>query len=162
MAEIKLTNSDKLAIVDDSSAYRIRKFGEWRLDTQENTEYATHGHFSIKMHHVVLSMQDLVFNNFEIHHKNGNGLDNRKENLEVLTRQQHLLTRDKQKNNTTGFKGVAYKASKKGEIKKYVAQVTINGKRTHLGYFETAVEAAQAYNEAAVKHYGPNALLNKI
>lgn len=37
---------------------------------------------------------------------------------------------------------------------KYVAQITINGERKHLGYFKTEAEAHSAYMKAARKHYG--------
>ena len=38
--------------------------------------------------------------------------------------------------------------------KKYRAQIRINGKKTHLGYFKTEAEAHEAYMKAARKHYG--------
>ena len=46
--------------------------------------------------------------------------------------------------------------------KKFKAQININNKRTGLGYFENKIEAAKAYNEAAIKYYGEFANLNKI
>ncbi|EOD16904.1 hypothetical protein EMIHUDRAFT_102840 [Emiliania huxleyi CCMP1516] len=45
------------------------------------------------------------------------------------------------KNSTTGFKNVNYNRGNK----KFVAQVKDGGKRVHLGYFNTAEEAAVAY-----------------
>ena len=45
------------------------------------------------------------------------------------------------KNSTTGYKGVTYHRSSK----KFKAQATDGGKRVHLGYFDTAEEAATAY-----------------
>jgi len=45
------------------------------------------------------------------------------------------------KNSTTGYKNVTYNRSRE----KFVAQAQDDGRRVHLGYFETAEEAAVAY-----------------
>ena len=49
------------------------------------------------------------------------------------------------KNNMTGYKGVSWN---KGN-QKYVAQISINGKKTHLGYFQKPEEASLVYEEKA-------------
>jgi hypothetical protein len=52
--------------------------------------------------------------------------------------------------NTTvgksGFRGV-YKREGRNLEKPYVAQIVINSKKTHIGYFKTAEEAFTAYNK---------------
>jgi hypothetical protein len=58
-----------------------------------------------------------------------------------------------QKPGKSGFKGVC-----KGS--KYSATITQNGKKIWLGIYPTAIEAARAYDAAAKKHYGKNAILN--
>ena len=50
-----------------------------------------------------------------------------------------------QKNNTTGYKGVSYHKSGK----KYEAYIHYEGKKHHLGYFDTAEQAAEAYDKKA-------------
>jgi hypothetical protein len=56
--------------------------------------------------------------------------------------------------NTTGFNGV----SKKG--KKFVAQITINGKQKYLGIFTRARDAAMAYDKAILKYHQPRIKFN--
>ena len=63
-----------------------------------------------------------------------------------------------QKNNTSGFKGVCY--YKKNN--KYVAYIKVNRKRIHLGYFQTAVEGAIAYNNYIIENNLEGFILNEI
>ena len=78
----------------------------------------------------------------EIDHINGNGMDNRIENLREVTHQQNNHNhRVPPKHNTTGFLGVSYyKAGKK-----YSAHININGKKKHLGYFSNPEDAHLRY-----------------
>ena len=62
------------------------------------------------------------------------------------------------KNNTSGYKGVRYY---KGN-NKYVAQIVVNKKNTHLGYFQTAVEGAVAYNNYIIENNLEGFILNEI
>jgi len=56
----------------------------------------------------------------------------------------------------SGFKGVCWHKQKK----KSRAQIDVNGKRTHLGYFSDPVQAAIAYDSAALELYGEFARLS--
>lgn len=89
-------------------------------------------------------------------HINRNKLDNRKCNLRKATVSQNNANRSVQKRNKTGFKGVSASSNKKN----YVAGISINGKRKHIGTFNTPEEAAIAYDKAAIKQYGEFAWLN--
>jgi hypothetical protein len=57
-------------------------------------------------------------------------------------------------NNTTGFRGV----NKQGN--RFRAQITIGGKLQNIGYFGTAKEAAEAYDQAALQAKFPRSELN--
>ena len=83
-----------------------------------------------------------------IDHINGNGLDNRLENLREVTQQQNIHNcRNPPKHNTSGFLGVSYyKAGKK-----FAAHINLNGKKIHLGYFVDPKMAHQAYLTAKRK-----------
>ena len=86
----------------------------------------------------------------EIDHINGNGLDNRWKNLRPANHKENMRNRRKQKNNSTGFKGVHWNKA----AKKYRAEISNNGKLVHLGLFLTAEEAAAAYEAKARELFG--------
>lgn len=92
----------------------------------------------------------------EIDHINRISTDNRKENLRFCTHQENLRNRRKHKNCSSPYKGVT---------KRYdgcYAQIVIDRKCHHLGKFKTEKEAALAYNDYALKHYGEFASINVI
>jgi len=89
-------------------------------------------------------------------HWNHDTLDNRRENLRKCTHAQNNKNQRIPKNNTSGFKGVHL--SKGG--KKWEGKIGLRGKAKHLGTFDTAEDAAKAYDRAAKKYYGEFAHLN--
>lgn len=91
-------------------------------------------------------------------HINGDTLDNRKQNLREATISQNNMNKGNQRNNTSGYKGVCWNIVHN----KFYAYITLNRKRISLGYFKCAKQAAQAYNEDAVKLHGDFAKLNRI
>jgi len=105
------------------------------------------------MHREVLKVKD----NEMIDHINGNGLDNRKENLRLATRSQNMQNSKKRKKTSSKYKGVGW--SKK--TKKWRARIwTVSGKCIHIGYFVSELDAAKAYDEKAKElfgsYYSPN------
>lgn len=90
-----------------------------------------------------------------VDHKNGDGLDNTRSNLRIVTHQENMLNTKKYKNSTSTMRGVSFKRGK------WVAQITINRKVIHLGYFLSEKEAAIAYNQKA-KNRKQFAKLNSI
>lgn len=81
-------------------------------------------------------------------HKDGDGLNNRRENLRAATRFQNMQNRRINRNSTHGVKGVT--RHKNG----WVARIQANGKRVRLGYFGTIDLASEAYRAAAKKLHG--------
>lgn len=79
----------------------------------------------------------------------GNGLDNRKSNLRIVTHKQNMQNRKIHKNNKSGYKGVYKK-----KCGTYLAQIRANKKKYYLGSYPTAAEAYTAYCEASEKYHG--------
>jgi hypothetical protein len=92
-----------------------------------------------------------------VDHINHNGLDNRRANLRLATRFQNARNRPKTNKATSSkYKGVSYRAGND----KWSATIFADGKNVHLGHFETEIEAARVYDDAAREHYGSFAALN--
>ena len=91
-----------------------------------------------------------------VDHVNHDKLDNRQANLRVCTRRENILNQAAKRGSASKFKGVEYRKDRD----KCFARIRINGKRTWIGSFETEVEAARAYDRAAVEHQGEFACLN--
>lgn len=117
------------------------------------------GNHHISLHKAIiqLSGQDILENNM-IDHKDRNKLNCLEENLRICNAIQNAQNVGIRKDNNSGFKGVSWSKNDK----KYTAYIQINHVRKHLGYFNTADEAAKAYNDAAKKHFGDFAALNNI
>lgn len=104
------------------------------------------------MHRIVMRriLERDLLKSEEVDHINGNTLDNRRDNLRVANRSQNMRNRGKPTSNTTGYKGV-YKRS---DVGRWIAAIKVNGKQIHLGYFDTAEDAYDAYLKASVIHHG--------
>lgn len=96
-------------------------------------EYGTKSR--IYMHRQIMGAESDQF----IDHINGNGLDNRKENLRLCTRSENM------RNRYYHRKGKLPGAYFHRETGKYQATITINKKNKYIGLFETAKEAHEAF-----------------
>lgn len=94
-----------------------------------------------------------------VDHINGNTLDNRKSNLRVCTHAQNMQNRKMHKNNKSGYKGV-YFQSDDNRRNPWRVEIKANKRRIQVGSYATAVEAAGAYNDAALTYHGVFAKLN--
>ncbi len=97
----------------------------------------------------------------EIDHIDGVENNDAIANLRDVTRLQNSQNTRIRKHNIARFKGV--KKFHRPELKKpWAARITVNRVEKCLGYFPTAVEAAHAYDRAALEHHGPFACTNKM
>lgn len=158
MKEIQLTQG-KVALVDDDDFEYLNQF-KWHIYKQNRNSfyartivYENKKRIAILMHRLLIKCDNKI-----IDHISGDGLDNRKCNLRICERHQNALNRKKNMNNLSGFKGVSWFKSSQ----KWRAQIQYKKIVYHLGVFEKRIDAARAYNEAAVKYHGEFANLNKI
>jgi hypothetical protein len=109
----------------------------------------------IWMHKVVLPGRK----GFVVDHINRDKLDNRRANLRVATPKQNVWNSERGKNQgLSKYKGVTF--DRRSKNKKWRAVLCADGKFIRLGYFADEVEAARAYDRAALKYKGEFAVLN--
>lgn len=87
-----------------------------------------------------------------VDHIDGDPLNNTRANLRLVTRAQNQWNRKAQQ-NASGYKGVSWHRGHQ----KYYARIQVHNRRHFLGYFETAEEAAEAYDAAARRLHGQHA-----
>ena len=158
MKEISL-GRDMFALVDDADYPELSKHKWYALKHRTGKFYAVAfvERKSVLMHRQILGVTD---RKIKVDHKNGNPLDNQRSNIRTCTNSENMMNRGAAAHNKSGFKGVLKKGDKRK--KPYKAQIAVNGKVIHLGYFTTPKEAAHAYNEKAKELHGEFASLNKI
>jgi len=95
-----------------------------------------------------------------IDHINHNGLDNRRENLRIVTHSQNHANQKKQKGNYSSiYKGVMlYRDGKRWQA--YIGSAKGKVKREYLGQHDTEESAAKAYDKRAKELFGDYAHLN--
>jgi len=99
------------------------------------------------MHRFIVNPPDSAI----VDHKNGNALDNRRSNLRLATKAENAMNSRLRSDNTSGYRGVTYDARRKS--RPWRAFIRDGGQRW-LGYYETAEEAARAYDAAAKVSFG--------
>ena len=103
-----------------------------------------------------LSMHNLILPDApRVDHIDQNGLNNRRSNLRAATAQQNSQNKRVRSDSRSGLKGVERLPGGS-----WRASISVDKRRTHLGVFKTAEEAARAYDDAAVLHFGEFAATN--
>jgi hypothetical protein len=88
-----------------------------------------------------------------VDHISRDTLDCRRSNLRGVTRGENRMNSRKDRDNASGYKGV-YEHRGAKRAKPFEAQIVIDGKRKHIGYYASKHEAADAYRNAVVKARG--------
>ncbi len=153
MREIPLTKG-KVAIVDDEDYVRLAKY-KWYSGSDGYARRCAWNKGDVKtilMHREILN----TGKGLSTDHINGDRLDNRKENLRICSRAENNRNQKKDIRSKFEYKGI--KTENKGRT--YWARISVNNKQIYLGSFPTQLQAAKAYDQAAIKYYGEFARLN--
>lgn len=153
MREIPLTRG-AVALVDDADYPWLSQW-KWQVSPKgyaSRTSGSKGNRKHISLHRFIMDAP----NGAEIDHINRNKLDNRRCNLRFVTREQNMANRDKRKQGTSAYKGVRFRAS----ISKWEARIKCNRQEIYLGCFTSEIEAARAYDRAALEYFGEFARLN--
>ena len=100
-------------------------------------------------HRIIMLMLTKVFDeNLQVDHVDHDRLNNRPDNLRLVTQHDNLKNVSKTKTNTSGCVGVSFIT----RDRRFVAQIYINKKNTNLGYFKTFEEAVKVRKAAELKY----------
>ena len=134
----------------DKDCYEKVNFTRWQILKRGHLFHVQScSDHNIYIHRILLPDAEIV------DHINGDGLDNRMCNLRKATK----TTNAQNRRVTPGtYKGVMLDRF----TGKYKVRIKLNKKEIIVGYFLTPIEAASAYNEAALKYFGEFARLNII
>ena len=163
MREIELTQGYK-AFVDDEDYERV-VYPKWQVKLNQSsfTQYAVRRRWDKnlkiyvpeRLHRVVLDITDT---NVHVDHIDMNGLNNCKSNLRIATYTNNAANVRKKRLGSSVYKGVRWhKVDHKWE-----ANIVCNGKQKYLGQFVTEIQAAQAYDKAALELFGEFARINGV
>lgn len=157
MKEITLTKGFK-AFVDDADFEMLSGFKWYALKKGHNIyalSWCKGTGATIRMHRLLLNAKKGEI----VDHINGNGLDNRRENLRIVSASINTLNSKHYATNTSGYRGVR-------KTKKWVARFAqrVAGKYVyhHLGTFDTPEEAHEAYQREVFKRCGVYAGRNQL
>lgn len=163
MAELVLQDGG-VAVIDDEDFERVRHF-KWRRNkggyviASRWIPEKKHSR-KIFLHRVIMSTPC----GYETDHRNHDKLNNQKTNLRVALKGQNQGNQKARINSSKSsrYKGVSWHK----HINKWHAQLRIkvntNIKQCHLGYFVNEIEAAKAYDKAAINYFGEFALTNAV
>ena len=148
------------AKVDPADYKRLRGY-EWFAKKARKSFYArgcvadskTAKGKTTYMHQKILEVpQGLV-----VDHINHDGMDNRRANLRAATRAQNIRNRKKfAKSSGSKYKGIYFRKN----TRKWEVLITFERKKIFLGCFRSEIDAAKAYDRAAMKYHGEFASLN--
>lgn len=153
MAEVLLTQG-RVALIDDHDLPLISQY-TWCAVKHHGNWYAmtaTTGK-KIKMHRLIMAASPGIL----VDHADGDGLNNQRSNLRLSTLSQNQWNR-RRSSGLSRFKGV----TKNKGCKSWIAAITVNRKRIHLGSFINEADAARAYDEAALEYFGAFACTNAM
>ncbi len=144
IAYVRLTKGYEAII--DAADVSLVDGRNWCANVTRGLIYALSGSPKTYLHRLITG----VGAGFEVDHRDGNGLNNRRGNLRISTHAENLRNRGVQRNSASGIKGVCWDKSAKG----WRAQIGVDGQMIYLGTFREKGLARSAYAAAALKYHG--------
>jgi hypothetical protein len=149
MAELRLP-SGHIALLDDDDLPAVLAAGPWHVQRDGHIWYVRRAsrHRHVLLHQVLTGWP-------QTDHINGDGLDNRRENLRPANNSLNQANARRRQDNTSGYRGVTRRLSGR-----WSARIGRGQRLIHLGTFDTPEAAARAYDAAAIEAWGEYARPN--
>lgn len=151
----------QFTLVDDEDFEYLSQW-KWKATKIKNSYYATRsvhkkeGKFSTMfIHRIVLNVTD---RNILIDHRDGNPLNNQKNNLRPANKSENAANQKARSGCTSKYLGVSWHKP----LNKWKVNLQKDKVNRHIGYFASEQDAALAYNNAAKIFHGEFANLNII
>lgn len=154
MKEIPL-GGGLLAVVDDCDWDAVKMHHWYAYKGRRGTMYVATklpGNACVALHRFILRPAP----NQQVDHIDRNGLDCRRKNLRVCSASQNQANKVSRSDCKNPYKGITFNKKRH----RWVAQITKDYKNYNLGMYTTAVDAACAYDDAAVEMFGDFARIN--
>lgn len=155
--QIELTQG-KVALVDDEDYEELSR-SKWHAYRSRRTWYARRNirHENGKRSTITMHLQIVgVASGMQVDRKDGDGLNNSRDNLRLCTSQQNHFNRKSHRNTSSQYKGVAWDCTNN----RWRAMIMLDGKNRMLGRFLSEEAAALAYDAAARQLFGEFARCN--
>lgn len=141
------------AVIDADDAYLVCG-RDWHARKCSGPVYAVANGYpdqdgkrgQIQMHRLIMAAPRGAL----VDHRDGNGLNNRRSNLRLATKAENARNKPAHRNNRSGIKGVHWSTQNRC----WIALITHDGQKHHLGSFGTKEEAGAAYDAAALRLHG--------
>ncbi len=144
----------KFTMVDDEHFSAVSAY-TWRFENGYATTNIAGSRKHLRLHRLIIGNPP---RGLEVDHIDGNRLNNQRANLRFVTHTQNSQNRAPRQGTSSAFKGVHWN----GQKMLWAAVIHADKVRIHLGFFASELDAARAYNVAAVERFGEYARLNVI
>jgi len=154
--------------IDETSPSGLRWKNPNKYSSKKKGDVAggltSEGYWRVRINYVKYTAHRVIFfmktkedpGEYQIDHA-----ENRANNFKIRkanNSQNQANTKKKPGKYSSKYKGVSFSP----RTSKWKSGIMVNGKNFHLGYFLSEIDAARAYNEAALKHFGEFAWINEI
>ena len=150
LAFITLTKGYE-AIIDADDVDIVARY-HWSARIVRNTVYGQRADWStgkmklVRLHREIMQPPDGLV----VDHISGDGLDNRRSNMRLVTVALNARNQRLKGDNTSGLKGVSWRS----DTRKWRANINLDGKQYSLGCYNTKDQASAAYAEASARLHG--------
>lgn len=104
----------------------------------------------VPLHRIIMGVEGIPASVIMVDHIDGDGLNNRRENLRLATASQNAMNRRTRSDNSSGARGVSWRK----DLGKWEAYAKVNGKQRKGGCFEKLEDAAEAARKLREEMHG--------